>query len=147
MLRRSRKGCTELAVGQPLRGAASGDGPSAVAAMAKGQILHDVLQSGIRWRVTLLPSARPEGSPLVVFEKRGKGGRLLHWEQARWSLLHSGGFLTPREQVSGGLVPRCLVERIEAQLRGAELPRRRSEWGQVRGRLVRCTAPGSGRCG
>ena len=115
--------------------------------MAKAQILHDVLQSGIRWRVTLLPSTSPEGSPVVLFEKRGKGGRLLHWEQARWSLLHSGGFLTPREQVSGGLVPRCLVERIEAQLRGAELPRRRSEWGQVRGRLVRCTAPGSGRCG
>ncbi len=106
--------------------------------MAGVQILLDVQRSGIRWRVTLLPSFRPGARALVLFEKRGKGGRLLHWQQAHWSPLHSGSFLTPRERVSGGLVPRCLVEQIEALLRGSPLPRRRSEWGQVRGRLVRC---------
>ena len=45
--------------------------------------------------------------------------------------------LLPREQVAGGMVPKYLVERIEAILRGSPLPARRSEREQVRGRLVR----------
>jgi hypothetical protein len=72
----------------------------------------------------------------VLFEKRGKGGRLLHRRQARWSPLDSADFLHPRRQVAGGLIPCCLVQRIEALLRGAPLPPRRRDWAQVRGRLV-----------
>ena len=104
-------------------------------AMAQVQVLHDVLQSGIRWRVTL--HACPDQGSLVRFEKCGKGGRLLHQESAQWNRL-AGGFLLPRERVAGGMVPKVLVERIEAILRGSPLPAaRRSEQEQVRGRLVR----------
>ncbi len=103
--------------------------------MAQVQVLHDVLQSGIRWRVTLHACA-DQGS-LVRFEKSGKAGRLLHQESAQWNRL-AGGFLLPRERVAGGMVvPKYLVERIEAILRGSPLPARRSEREQVRGRLVR----------
>jgi hypothetical protein len=70
-------------------------------------------------------------------EKIGKGGRVLHQHRAFWSRLDPVDFIHPRRQVSGGSIPRCLVERIEALLRGAPLPRRRREWGQVHGRLVR----------
>ncbi|MEA5417379.1 hypothetical protein [Synechococcus sp. BA-132 BA5] len=116
-------------------------GSSAAAAMAQVQVqvqvqvLHDVLQSGIRWRVTL--HACPDQGLLVRFEKSGKGGRLLHQQLARWSPLYGAGFILPRDQVAGGLVPKYLVERIEAVLRGSPLPARRSEREQVRGRLVR----------
>jgi hypothetical protein len=65
---------------------------------------------------------RAEADGLVLFEKRGKGGRLLHLRQARWRPWHGADFLQPRDQLAGGLIPRCLVERIEALLRGA--PRR-----------------------
>ncbi len=99
-----------------------------------GQLLLDLQQRRIRWRVLLVP--RPGSTPLVLFEKRGKGGRLLHRRQARWSPWHGTAFIHPRDQVAGGLIPRCLVERIEALLRGAPLPRRRREWAQVHGRLV-----------
>jgi hypothetical protein len=98
------------------------------------QVLLDLQQRRIRWRVLLVP--RPGSTPLVLFEKRGKGGRLLHRRQARWSPWHGTAFIHPRDQVAGGLLPRCLVERIEALLRGAPLPRRRREWAQVHGRLV-----------
>jgi hypothetical protein len=40
------------------------------------QVLLDLQQRRIRWRVLLVP--RPGSTPLVLFEKRGKGGRLLH---------------------------------------------------------------------
>ena len=103
-------------------------------AMAQAQVLHDVLQSGIRWRVTL--HVCPDRGSLVLFEKSGKGGRLLHHESAQWNPL-AGGFLLPCERVAGGKVPKYLVERIEAILRGSPLPARRSEREQVRGRLVR----------
>jgi len=43
----------------------------------------------------------------------------------------------PRDRVAGGMVPRCLVERIEAQLRLLPLPSRRLERLPERGRLVR----------
>lgn len=102
--------------------------------MAQIQVLHDVLQSGIRWRVTL--HACPDQGSLLRFEKSGKGGRLLHHESAQWNPL-AGGFLLPRERVAGGMVPKYLVERIEAVLRGSALPVSRSEREQVRGRLVR----------
>jgi hypothetical protein len=98
------------------------------------QVLLDLQQRRIRWRVLLVP--RPGSTPLVLFEKRGKGGRLLHRRLAFWSCLESADFLHPRDQVAGGLIPRCLVERIEALLRGAPLPRRRKEWAQLHGRLV-----------
>ena len=109
-------------------------GSSAFMAMALVQVLHDVLQSGIRWRVTL--HACPDQGCLVRFEKTGKCGRLLHQESAQWNRL-AGGFLLPRERVAGGMVPKYLVERIEAILRGSPLPARRAEREQVRGRLVR----------
>ena len=98
------------------------------------QVLLDLQQRRIRWRVLLVP--RPGSTPLVLFEKRGKGGRLLHRRQARWSPLDSADFLHPRRQVAGGLIPCCLVQRIEALLRGAPLPPRRRDWAQVHGRLV-----------
>jgi len=50
-------------------------------AMAQVQVLHDVLQSGNRWRVTV--HACPDKGSLVRFEKSGKGGRLLHQESAQ----------------------------------------------------------------
>jgi len=62
--------------------------------------------------------------------------RLLHQESAHWNRL-AGGFLLPREQVAGGMVPKYLVERIEAILRGSPLPARRAEREQVHERLVR----------
>ena len=71
------------------------------------------------------------------FEKSGKGGRLLHQQSAQWNPLAGATFLRPRERVAGGLLPKYLVERIEAILRGSPLPARRSEREQVRGRLVR----------
>jgi hypothetical protein len=73
----------------------------------------------------------------AAFEKTGKGGRLLHQQLARWSPLYGAGFILPRDQVAGGLMPNYLVERIEAVLRGSPLPARRAERQQVRGRLVR----------
>ena len=105
MLRRSRKGSTSL------------------------------LQSGIRWRVTI--HVCPGQGCLVRFEKSGKGGRLLHQVSAQWNQLAGATFLLPRERVAGGMVPKYLVERIEATLRGSPLPARRAEREQVRGRLVR----------
>jgi hypothetical protein len=68
------------------------------------QVLLDQQQSRIHWRVLLQP--RPGVSPLVLFEKRGKGGRLLHRRQARWSPWHGTAFFHPRDQVAGGLIPR-----------------------------------------
>jgi len=47
------------------------------------QVLHAVLQSGIRWRVTLYCDSAAGG--LVRFETTGKGARLLHQQLARWS--------------------------------------------------------------
>ncbi len=99
------------------------------------QVLLDLQQRRIRWRVLLVP--RPGSAPLVLIEKIGKGGRVLHQRRAFWSRLDPVDFIHPRRQVSGGSIPRCLVERIEALLRGAPLPRRRRDWGQVHGRLVR----------
>ena len=99
------------------------------------QVLLDLQQQRIRWRVLLVP--RPDDLPLVLIEKIGKGGRVLHQRRAFWSRLDPVDFIHPRRQVSGGSIPRCLVERIEALLRGAPLPRRRREWRQVHGRLVR----------
>ena len=93
-----------------------------------------MLQRGISWRVTL--HACSDQGCLVRFEKSGKGGRLFHHESAQWNPL-AGGFLLPRERVAGGMVPKYLMERIEAILRGSPLPARRSEREQVRGRLVR----------
>ena len=87
--------------------------------MAQVQVLHDVLQSGIRWRVTL--HACSDQGCLVRFEKSGKGGRLLHQESVQWNRL-AGGFLLPSERVAGGMVPEYLVQRIEAILRGSPLP-------------------------
>ena len=99
------------------------------------QVLLDLQQQRIRWRVLL--QSRPDDLPLVLIEKIGKGGRVLHQRRAFWSRLDPVDFIHPRRQVSGGSIPRCLVERIEALLRGAPLPRRRRDWGQVHGRLVR----------
>jgi len=59
-------------------------------AMAQVQVLHDVLQSGIRWRVTFYCDSA--AGALVRFEKTGKGGRLLHQQLARWSPLYGAGF-------------------------------------------------------
>ena len=70
-----------------------------------------------------------------ALRKAARAG-LLHRESAQWNRL-AGGFLLPRERVAGGMVPKYLVERIEAILRGSPLPARRSEREQVRGRLVR----------
>jgi hypothetical protein len=50
-------------------------------AMAQVLVLHDVIQSGIRWRVTL--HTCPDQGCLVRFEKSGKGVRLLHQEYAQ----------------------------------------------------------------
>jgi hypothetical protein len=101
--------------------------------MAQVQVLHDVLQSGIRWRVTL--HACPNQWVIVRFEKSGKGGRLLHQESAQWNPLAGATFLQPRERVASGTVPKCLVERIEAILRGSLLPaggaEREQVWGEV----------------
>ena len=59
------------------------------------------------------------------FEKSGKGGWLLHQESAQWNRV-AGGFLLPHEHVAGGMVPKVLVERIEAIMRDSPLPARRS---------------------
>ena len=53
--------------------------------MAQVQVLHAVLQSGIRWRVTHYCDSA--AGALVRFEKTCKGGRLLHQQLARWSPL------------------------------------------------------------
>ena len=66
--------------------------------MTQVQVLHDVLQSGIRWCVTLYDC--PDQGSLVRFDKSGKGGRLLHQESAQWNRL-AGGFLLTRERVAG----------------------------------------------
>jgi len=71
-------------------------------AMAQIQVLHDVLQSGIRWRVT--HHACPNHGSLVRFDKSGNGERLLHLVSAQWNRL-AGGFLLPRVRVAGGMVP------------------------------------------
>jgi hypothetical protein len=55
-------------------------------AIAQVQVLHAVLKSGIRWRVTLYCDSA--AGALVRFEKTGKGGRLLHQQLARWSPLN-----------------------------------------------------------
>jgi hypothetical protein len=99
-------------------------------------VLVDQQQRRLRWRVVL--SLQPGVAPVVVLEKRGKGGRLLHSEQARWNAYASAAFLHPRDQVAGGPIPRWLIERVEALLRGAPLPRQRRQWEQVHGRLIRC---------
>jgi hypothetical protein len=104
-------------------------------AMAQCQVRHDGLQSGIRWRVTL--HACPDQGSLVRFKTSGKGGRLLHQESAQWNQLAGATFLLPRERVAGGMVPKYLVERIKATLRGSPLPARRAE-------RIRC---GGGWCG
>ena len=71
------------------------------------------------------PPCLPQSRLPVHFEKSGKGGgRLLHQESAQWKRL-AGGFLLPRERVAGGMVPKYLVGRIEAILRGSPLPARR----------------------
>jgi hypothetical protein len=54
-------------------------------AMAQVQVLHDVLQCGIRWRVTL--HAFPDQGSLVRFEESGGGGRLLNLQFAHWNPL------------------------------------------------------------
>ncbi len=46
------------------------------AVMAQVQVLHDVLQGGVRWRVTFFVC--PNQGSLVRLEKSGKGGRVLH---------------------------------------------------------------------
>jgi hypothetical protein len=74
-------------------------------------VLVDQQQRRLRWRVVL--SLQPGVAPLVVLEKRGKGGRVLHNEQARWCPLSSAAFLHPREQAVGGPIPRWLIERVE----------------------------------
>jgi len=89
------------------------------------QVLLDLQQRRIRWRVLLV--SRPDDLPLVLIEKIGKGGRVLHQHRVLWSRLDPVDFIHPRRQVSGGSIPRCLVERIEALLRGAPLPRRRRD--------------------
>ena len=72
------------------------------------------------------------------FEKSGKGSRLLHQESPQWNpLAGAPSRLLPRERVAGGMVPKYLVEHIEAILRGSPLPARSPERGQVRWRLVR----------
>ena len=45
------------------------------------QVLHAVLQSGIRWRLTLYCDSA--AGALVRFETNGKGGRLLPQQLAR----------------------------------------------------------------
>ena len=70
------------------------------------------------------------------FEKSAWAGRLLHHKSAQWNRL-AGGFLLHRERVTDGMVPKYLVESIEAILRGSPTPARRSEREQVQGRLVR----------
>ena len=80
MLRRSRKGFTSWPpqgpfllgirlhqiLASPCAAPPLGRGSSAVMAMAQVQVLHDVLQSGIRWRVTLY--ACPDQGALLRFE-------------------------------------------------------------------------------
>ena len=46
------------------------------------QVLLDLQQRRIRWRVLLQP--RPDDLPLVLIEKIGKGGRVLHQRRAFW---------------------------------------------------------------
>ena len=76
------------------------------------QVLLDLRQRGIRWQVLL--GLRSRVAPVVRLEKRGKGDRLLHSEQARRWPLSSASFLHPREQVAGGpILPRWLIERVE----------------------------------
>lgn len=64
----------------------------------------------------------PDDLPLVFIEKIGIGGRVLHRRRALWSRLDPVDFIHPLRQVSGGSIPRYLVVRIEALLRGAPLP-------------------------
>jgi len=109
-------------------------GFAAVMGMAQVQVLDDVLQSGIRWRVTL-HACLDQGS-LVRFEKSGKGGRLLHQESGPESSCWSHLPVAPRAG-SGWDCAQILVERIEAILRGSPLLAGRSERELVRGRLVR----------
>jgi hypothetical protein len=54
-------------------------------AIAQVQDLHDLIQSGICWRVTL-HACHKQGC-LVRFEKSGKGGRLWHQESGQLNLL------------------------------------------------------------
>jgi hypothetical protein len=72
-------------------------------AMAQVQVLHDVLQSGIRWRVTL--HVCPDQASLVRFVKSGKGGRLLHQQSAQWNQLAGATFLLPRVVLREGWCP------------------------------------------
>ena len=96
-------------------------GRKTIQEIAADHAIHPIQVS--QWKRQLLDGA----SELFT---RGKKINDKEEGQANAALLH------PREQVAGGLLPRCLVERIEALLRGAPLPRRRREWGQVHGRLV-----------
>jgi len=67
-------------------------------AMTQVQVLHDVLQSGIRLCVTLYDS--PDLGSLVRFEKSGKGGRLCIRNRPS-GIGWLGGFLLTRERVAG----------------------------------------------
>ena len=72
-------------------------------AIAQVQVLHAVLQSGIRWRVTLYCDSA--AGALVRFEKTGKGGRLLHQQLARWSPLDGAGSRIGPGPLRGSLTP------------------------------------------
>ena len=63
-------------------------------------VLVDQQQRRIRWRVVL--ALQPGVAPVVVLEKRGKGGRVLHSEQARWCALASAAFLHPLSRWPAG---------------------------------------------
>ena len=80
--------------------------------MAQVQLLHDVIQSGICWRVTL--HSCPGQVALVRFEKSGKGGRLLHQESAQWNQL--AGAKTSRIELRATEDDRDLLVRAAAAL-------------------------------
>jgi len=74
--------------------------------MAQVQVLHAVLQSGIRWRVTHYCDSA--AGALVRFEKTCKGGRLLHQQLARWSPLDGPTSRIGPGPLRGSLTPpRC----------------------------------------
>ena len=82
----------------------------------------DQQQRRLRWRVVL--TLQPGVAPVVVLEKRDRGGRVLHSQQALWCPLASAAFLHPREQVAGGPIPHWPIERLEFLHRdwGAQCP-------------------------
>ena len=85
--------------------------------MAPVQVLHAVLQSGIRWRVT--PYCDSAAGALVRFETTGKAARLLHQQLARWSLLDGAASrigpcplrrsLTPPRPAFGSCAAPCMA--------------------------------------